>query len=192
MARVIAGIDIGATLRQSLLGVLEQGIVLARGATRFTAEGLFERTPDGGAQVLLMPKTGTLGEVRPVAGDYIEYLDDVMRVRSTGGMDDVFWQLTCTPAIDRTARPDAPSLTLAKLSNLNVKASISQQIPSGAFLRTRVRRGGSPFWFNDLYQRTRIRTIKLPGAGVYEIGAAIIAKDGTASTEAIEVLPEAA
>ena len=191
MARVIAGIDIGATLRQALLGVLEQGIVLARGSTRFTADGLFERSADGGAQVLLMPNTGTLRDVRPVAGDYIEYLADVMRVRSTGGMDDVYWQLTCSPAIDKTMRPTAPSLTLTKLSNLNVKAQVAEQIQSGAFLRTRVRRGGTPFWFNDLYQRTRTRTIKLPGTGVYEFGAAFIAKDGTASAEAIEVLEAA-
>ena len=131
MARVIAGIDLGATFLQSLQGVLEPGIVLWRGANDFTADGLFERSPDGGAQVLLMPNTGTLGTVRPVAGDYIEHRDlkEVMRVRATGGMDEVYWQLTCTPAIDRTVRPDAPSLTLAKLSNLNVKASVSSANP---------------------------------------------------------------
>lgn len=192
MPRLLAGIDLTELIGEAFEDVFEDDLALLRGSTEFACAGFFERLGNGSSRVYLLAEVEELGAIRPVQGDRIRFEDQIMRVEAVGGLDGVIWECQCSPAVDETGKAAAPTLTLNKLSNNNVKAQIEEAIPSGAFLKTRVRRGGSPFWFNDLYSKSRSRTIRLPGAGAYEVGASFIAADGSASVEAIEVLPEAA
>ena len=185
--RILAGNDLGLVPRL-LAGKLEPDYRLNRDGQRWSFEGFWTRTSGGESSVIIVPNTGSLGTVRPIAGDQLEIQGETLRIESVGGIDGVIWSATCTQALDQTIRPAAPRLVLTTLSSRTFRASIDR-LPIGGQVKTRIRPALSPYWQDALVLGIKVRIFQTPTTpGVYEVGAMTLSAGGVGSLNAIEVL----
>ena len=191
--RVIANVDLGATLTRALGRLLEQDIVLDRGGRQFTASGFWSRVEGNEAEVTLIPNTGTIGDLRPVPGDRIKHLGETMRIIEGGvvGVDGVFWRLTTTPAVDEETLPTAPPIALRRTSPGHLMATTTAQLRTGAIIRSEIRQAGTGDWEQRMRRPSRTRLFNV-GIGAWEVGMVLIDPDGVASAQGIEAITELA
>lgn len=185
---MIAGVDLGAAIRDGLGGLLET-LTLVQDGVDYSADGTWQR--ELGTAAVLIPGTGTLGAVVPRPGDVLEADDLAFAVETVRGLDDVVWSLAGTAPYVPSPRAPAPDiLARREPSGTGVHLTLRSALGVGAKWRSGIKVGGAAGFGNWAVLGARSRSIGgLDAALPYEALSTILDADGRASRATLSVVP---